>query len=674
MSRPVKSHAPPWPDTPRCYGITGPISEDLPHEADLIQTRKLIDSLKSYGVFEDDLELQHREKVVRRLEFLYKEWLKEMCFSLNIPESVTENVGGKVFPFGSYYMGAHSKGADIDALCVGPGFLERKDFFTSFYEKLRAQQEVKDIRVIEDAFVPVIKLSYDGIEIDLVFARVAQKSIPENLDLLDDKLLQNMDEHCVRSLNGYRVTEEIMRLVPNIFNFRLALRAVKLWAKRRNIYSNKLGFLGGISWAVLVARICQVYPNATVSTLVIKFFKVYSMWVWPVPVRLRVVENRCYDLPFWDPTVNLNDRCHIMPIITPAYPQQNTSFNVSPSTSTIITAEIERGLAVAQEIQQEEANWSKLFEKPNFFENYQHYVLLRASSASEEQHREWVGTVESKIRLLVGILERNVHVSLAHVHLQPFHGPGKDNNKEGVITTWMIGLSLVFNTDGSKNQKIDLTPDLLSFTETIYSQAESCRTYEEGMTVSATYGSRENLSWEMPNGDRKRLFSPKPSHRLSATAPPRHAPPAGRGQPGVKRKGRPQSETPAKRAKADEESVSVTEASTSCRPTSACRISPASRGCCSLSSDTSPEKMKRDEELTRSEESPSGVSLSQSPSPSVSPPRHERPGTPELRTPNKKFKYDPSQPAVELSDQLPAPTTPVTFVKNAIQLQLLRRN
>uniref|UniRef100_A0A3B4X0A6 Poly(A) polymerase nucleotidyltransferase domain-containing protein n=1 Tax=Seriola lalandi dorsalis TaxID=1841481 RepID=A0A3B4X0A6_SERLL len=46
--------------TPRCYGITGPISEDLPHEADLIQTRKLIDSLKSYGVFEDDLELQHR--------------------------------------------------------------------------------------------------------------------------------------------------------------------------------------------------------------------------------------------------------------------------------------------------------------------------------------------------------------------------------------------------------------------------------------------------------------------------------------------------------------------------------------------------------------------------------------------------------------------------------------
>lgn len=39
-----------------------------------------------------------------------------------------------------------------------------------------------------------------------------------------------------------------------------------------------LGFLGGVSWAILVARICQVYPNATASTLVNKFFKVYSMW------------------------------------------------------------------------------------------------------------------------------------------------------------------------------------------------------------------------------------------------------------------------------------------------------------------------------------------------------------------------------------------------------------
>ena len=44
------------------------------------------------------------------------------------------------------------------------------------------------------------------------------------------------------------------------------------------IYSNVLGFLGGVSWAMLVARTCQLYPNAAASTLVEKFFLVFSKW------------------------------------------------------------------------------------------------------------------------------------------------------------------------------------------------------------------------------------------------------------------------------------------------------------------------------------------------------------------------------------------------------------
>lgn len=46
----------------------------------------------------------------------------------------------------------------------------------------------------------------------------------------------------------------------------------------RGIYSNMLGFLGGVSWAMLVARTCQLYPNAAASTLVHKFFLVFSKW------------------------------------------------------------------------------------------------------------------------------------------------------------------------------------------------------------------------------------------------------------------------------------------------------------------------------------------------------------------------------------------------------------
>lgn len=55
----------------------------------------------------------------------------------------------------------------------------------------------------------------------------------DSFDLRDDNLLKNLDQKSVRSLNGCRVTDEILRLVPNINNFRLTLRAIKLWAKRK---------------------------------------------------------------------------------------------------------------------------------------------------------------------------------------------------------------------------------------------------------------------------------------------------------------------------------------------------------------------------------------------------------------------------------------------------------
>uniref|UniRef100_A0A3Q3FJC4 polynucleotide adenylyltransferase n=1 Tax=Kryptolebias marmoratus TaxID=37003 RepID=A0A3Q3FJC4_KRYMA len=336
-------------DKPKWFGLTGPISEDFPEEPDLVLTRKLTETLKAFNIYDTQLELQRREKALKRLESLYKEWLTEMCVRMNVPEIVTDNVGGKIFPLGSYHLGIHLKGSDIDVLCVGPGFLERTDFFTSFFEKLKAQEEVKDIRVVE-AFVPVIKLTYDGIEVtDL------KRSVPENINLLHDDVAKDMALSCVRSLDGYRAAEEILQHVPNTPTFRLTLGAIKLWAKQRNIYSSMLGFLGGISWAVLVARICQVYPNATTSTMVFKFFKVYSM-KWPIPIRLRI------------------DRCHLMPIITPVFPQQNTSVTVSASTFTILQQEIRRGHAISEEIQQKQANWSKLLEKPDFCDKYQ-YVL-----------------------------------------------------------------------------------------------------------------------------------------------------------------------------------------------------------------------------------------------------------------------------------------------------------
>ena len=66
---------------------------------------------------------------------------------------------------------------------------------------------------------------------DLLFSRLALPVIPSNLNLLDITLLKNLDPQSVRSLNGCRVTDAILSLVPNQTSFRMALRAIKLWAK-----------------------------------------------------------------------------------------------------------------------------------------------------------------------------------------------------------------------------------------------------------------------------------------------------------------------------------------------------------------------------------------------------------------------------------------------------------
>ncbi|KAJ7403039.1 poly(A) polymerase alpha [Pitangus sulphuratus] len=475
------------------YGITSPISLAAPKEFDCMLTQKLIETLKPYGVFEEEEELQRRILILGKLNNLVKEWIREISESKNLPQSVIENVGGKIFTFGSYRLGVHTKGADIDALCVAPRHVERSDFFTSFYEKLKQQEEVKDLRAVEEAFVPVIKLCFDGIEIDILFARLALQTIPEDLDLRDDSLLKNLDIRCIRSLNGCRVTDEILHLVPNIDNFRLTLRAIKLWAKRHNIYSNILGFLGGVSWAMLVARTCQLYPNAIASTLVHKFFLVFSKWEWPNPVLLKQPEECNLNLPVWDPRVNPSDRYHLMPIITPAYPQQNSTYNVSVSTRMVMVEEFKQ-----DEILLSKAEWSKLFEAPNFFQKYKHYIVLLASAPTEKQRLEWVGLVESKIRILVGNLEKNEFITLAHVNPQSFPAPKENPDKEEYRTMWVIGL--VFKkTENSENLSVDLTYDIQSFTDTVYRQAINSKMFEMDMKIAARHVKRKQLHQLLPN-------------------------------------------------------------------------------------------------------------------------------------------------------------------------------
>ena len=272
-------------------GVTPPISVAPPTARDLEVSKTLIEELKGRNIYESPAEGRVRsvlllsrrttsaspraslamnladplldppcsEMVLGRLDKLVKDFVyraslhhgfseakaREACvpFSSLTPAFPLRSLlqltrvsfarsGGKIFTFGSYRLGVHGPGSDIDTLLVVPRHVEREDFHTLFEAMLKETDGVLEVTSVPEAFVPIIKCTFQGIDIDLLFARLALPTIPDDLELKDDNLLRNLDERCVRSLGGSRVTDEMLRLVPDVPVFRDALRTIKLWAQR----------------------------------------------------------------------------------------------------------------------------------------------------------------------------------------------------------------------------------------------------------------------------------------------------------------------------------------------------------------------------------------------------------------------------------------------------------
>ncbi|KAG0235721.1 polynucleotide adenylyltransferase [Actinomortierella wolfii] len=470
----------------RRLGVTNPISEAYPSKEDQESTDQLVQTLKDLGLFEPEEESKRRqvlEIVLGKLDKMVKEFVYRVT-SKKVPEAIAREAGGKIFTFGSYRLGVHTSGTDIDTLCVVPKTVEREDFFTVMLEMLQKRPEVAELTAVPDAFTPVIKMKFSDIPIDFTFAKLDLNSVPDSLDLSDDNLLRNLDDRCIRSVNGSRVTDDILRLVPNIPTFRIALRTVKLWAQRRAVYGNIIGFLGGVSWAMLVARVCQLYPNACAATIISRFFSILHQWPWPQPVLLKPIEEGPLQVRVWNPKLYPADKAHRMPIITPAYPSMCSTHNVSDSTKAVMLSAFKEASELVNRIIVEHLPWQTLFAKDDFFSRYRHYLQIIASSDTEEKHLKWYGLVESRLRHLVMKLERVENLSLAHPYPKGFsrvvpyrtiqekedaaHGivrpppvkvPGEPDDAIKTIytTTFYIGLCIPAREAGSTtHRKLDL--------------------------------------------------------------------------------------------------------------------------------------------------------------------------------------------------------------------------
>ncbi|RAO66350.1 uncharacterized protein BHQ10_002362 [Talaromyces amestolkiae] len=402
----------------RQWGVTPPISVALPTPEELAANDDLIAELKAQNNFELPSETERRQQTLQLIQKVVIEFVKKVGQRKGLSPAALEAAGGKIFTYGSYRLGVYGPGSDIDTLIVAPKHVMIDDFFSDFppiLERMSPPGAIEKMTPVPDAFVPIIKLEFSGISIDLIFARLILPSVPLNLDLKNNDYLRGLDDKEVRSLNGTRVTDQILELVPQQKTFRIALRAIKLWAQRRAIYSNIVGFPGGVAWAMLVARVCQLYPQATGSVIVGKFFRIMTKWAWPQPVLLKPIEDGPLQIKVWNPKIYHGDRFHLMPIITPAYPSMCATHNISLSTKAVILRELQRGGDIVDKIFAKHLTWNDLFTRHTFFsKDYKYYLQITASSKTKEAESVWSGLVESKLRHLVGALDRKNIIAVAH--------------------------------------------------------------------------------------------------------------------------------------------------------------------------------------------------------------------------------------------------------------------
>ena len=85
--------------------------------------------------------------VLDQIAGLVKDFVYKVSLDSGLSDSAAKAAGGKIFTFGSYRLGVHAPGSDIDTLCVVPKHVSREDFFDVFERMLKDAEGVTEVSV-----------------------------------------------------------------------------------------------------------------------------------------------------------------------------------------------------------------------------------------------------------------------------------------------------------------------------------------------------------------------------------------------------------------------------------------------------------------------------------------------------------------------------------------------
>jgi poly(A) polymerase len=314
-----------------------------------------------------------------------------------VKQACTECLGfeAALHLLGSARLGVASSNSDLDVICLIPDYVAGKRFLARVEECLQGLCDRS--QVVVDARFPVLRLQIEGISLDLLYTQVEAVEGWERLDLHALVPLIKNTKSIIGCLDADLILDRITARLQ-IATFKLLLKAVRAWAKSRDIYGNSWGFLGGFSWSILCAYSCMNYRGSdfSVESLLAHFFELLSRYDWGEPLSLTDA-GKTYE-------------AHIprdwMPIVSAIEPCKNTARNVTRSTAKILQAEFVRGATITSQIIAGKSDWQALYTPSNLPGELANVLAIKIEHPDRAELEKSLGILEACIIGLVIQLEQ----------------------------------------------------------------------------------------------------------------------------------------------------------------------------------------------------------------------------------------------------------------------------
>uniref|UniRef100_A0A7S4SMN9 polynucleotide adenylyltransferase n=1 Tax=Alexandrium monilatum TaxID=311494 RepID=A0A7S4SMN9_9DINO len=325
----------------------------------------------------------------------------------------------QLLPLGAYHLGVMCPDDEVDVLFVVPLVIQLSNFTAMLRHQLEQMADSQPIRTApSDGLLtaPGLCFAMGGVDVTLLLAqRVPNLPLPTSQSIVPN----------TAGLLAREASERILSQTSKAKHFRHLLRFVRYWARQRGIFGSFIGFLGGMSWAICVARVCQSNPQLELAQLTACFFQVLSRWDWRQPVA-RLGSGAAPDTlalaaansALTESGEGISPGQPNMTVMLPVEGVVPAAPYLSETTAKFVHKELRRGYKMMQHMQisrplsndahpGNQSHWCDLYAPARFFNRHRHYLEFDFMATSPDVFVGWLTWGREQLKDLVHLFESN---------------------------------------------------------------------------------------------------------------------------------------------------------------------------------------------------------------------------------------------------------------------------